>query len=105
MAKNPYEKHMKGQGARIKQQLETIRSQQLEIYQKNKIIEAFKIKNEFIYHAGRETMHVRIGSVEHKWIPGPAYFAATIKHIRNAKLDEKYNILLTHCFTNLSLVD
>ena len=66
---------------------------------------AFKIKNEFIYHAGRETMHVRIGSVEHKWIPGPAYFAATIKHIRNAKLDEKYNILLTHCFTNLSLVD
>jgi len=102
---NNYERHMREQNIRI-QKLEIQNKQLLsQLEMKDKIITAFKEKNAFKAVKGRPTMIVRVGSVEKGWIPNPSHFAAVTVRIKHAKLDEQYNIVLSHAFTTFERVD
>jgi len=88
----------------LAEQATTVIALRGEAVRNEKTIEAYQLKNEFITKPGRETLIVKIGSLEHKWMPSPAQFAAATKRIKHAKLDEKYNVLLTHVFTDMQVL-
>jgi hypothetical protein len=86
------------------EQAQTVTKLRNDIACKDKVIEIFNTKNQFICHPGRETMHVRIGSKEMKWMPSPIQYAVATKHIKDSRLDERYNILLTNAFTDTQII-
>jgi hypothetical protein len=98
------DKHIANLNKGLAEQAQTVIKLRADLERRDKVIEAYQIKNEFISKAGRETMIVKVGSVEHKWMPSPAQFAAITKRIKNSKIDEKYNILLTHAFTEAHIL-
>jgi hypothetical protein len=78
---------------------------QAEAVTKDRVIAAYRLKREFINKPGRSTMIVKIGSEGAKWLPGPTHYAAMTTKIKHAKLDEKYNIILTHAMTQFNVQD
>jgi hypothetical protein len=100
---------MKKQNPKLKKSVQTpqdhITSLQQEVIQLRAIVEAFKLKNEFIQLAGRPTLVVKLGAITQAWLPSPKHFAAATVRIKQAKLDERYNVLLVHAFTNLEVLN
>lgn len=84
---------------KIKEQLDSALSEtstlRAEMLKMKELIDGYTAEPQLIAKPGRPILFVKMGDQNRAWLPGPKQIAAVKRALKEAKVDETYNIVVT----------